>query len=345
MDGFDLHQAVGGTAGWRRLAVAFYSRVDRDPVLRPLFPGKTHHCAIEALTAFLVQLFGGPSDDTQRRWWLSLRESHLRFEIGQKERAAWMENMVKALDDVRIEKPLRSALREFFERSSAHVVNSGQSHPGVTDPTEPPSDAMHREVGWRWDTQRGLDDAVAAVRNSDSERAIAAAENSILRTRFERQPSLLAGLLAQMMGSRNPAMLRFVQEKLTANPAIVRERYAGRTLLHEASAQGNMTMVKLLLQLGADSNAKDGGGHTPLYCLANECRASEGRSVVHALTQGGADVNANDGVKQARPYTWLLDEAAWRSPRRCSTAAPTSRRVIVLAKPLCGVRSIATRLM
>src|SRR5947207_10435488 len=89
IDDRDLHHAVGGTATWRRLAVAFYSRVDRDPVLRPLFPGKTHHCAIEAFTAFLAQLFGGPSDDTQLRWWLSLRESHLRFKIRPKERAAW----------------------------------------------------------------------------------------------------------------------------------------------------------------------------------------------------------------------------------------------------------------
>src|SRR5439155_21865199 len=42
----DLHQAIGGTAAWGRLAVAFYSGVDRYPLLRPLFPGKTHHCAI-----------------------------------------------------------------------------------------------------------------------------------------------------------------------------------------------------------------------------------------------------------------------------------------------------------
>src|SRR5258706_7873556 len=136
--GTDLHQAVGGTAAWRRLSVAFYSRVGRDPLLRPLFPGKTLHCAIEEFTAFLTQLFGGPSDETQRRWWLSLRESHQRFKIRQEERAAWMETMVKALDDTQIEEPLRSALREFFERSSAHVVNSGA--PAAADASEPPGE-------------------------------------------------------------------------------------------------------------------------------------------------------------------------------------------------------------
>jgi truncated hemoglobin YjbI len=309
LDGSDLHQAIGGTATWRRLAVAFYSRVDRDPLLRPLFPGMTLHCAIEEFTAFLAQLFEGPSEDTQRRWWLSLRESHLRFRIRRNERAAWMENMVKALDDARIEEPLRSALREFFERSSAHVVNSGEPAPTGADPGEPGGDTIRREIARRWEVQCGLDEAVAAVRSGEADRAIATAES--LRNR-----SVLAGLLALMMGSRNPAMLRYVQERVTHDPALVRERYAGRTLLHEASAQGNLTMVESLLRLGADPNAQDGGDHTPLYCLANQYRASGGGDVVRALAQSGANVNANDGVKRCT----ALHMAARRGNREIAEA-------------------------
>ena len=40
MDGFHLYQAIGGTATCRKLSAAFYARVERDPVLRPLFPGE-----------------------------------------------------------------------------------------------------------------------------------------------------------------------------------------------------------------------------------------------------------------------------------------------------------------
>jgi hemoglobin len=69
-----LFEEIGGTAGCRTLSRAFYSRVARDPLLRPLFPGKTFTCAIEEFSAFLVQLLGGPGDDSQRRWWLSLQE-------------------------------------------------------------------------------------------------------------------------------------------------------------------------------------------------------------------------------------------------------------------------------
>jgi len=99
------------------------------------------------------------------------------------------------------------------------------------------------------------------------------------------------------MGSRNPAMLQYVQERVIADAALVRERYAGRTLLHEASAQGNLTMVELLLRLGADPNAQDGGGHAPLYSLANEYRSSGGGDIVRALAQSGAHINADDGAK------------------------------------------------
>jgi len=349
VDGPDLHQAIGGTATWRRLAVAFYSRVARDPLLRPLFPGKTLHCAIEEFTAFLAQLFEGPSEDTQRRWWLSLRESHLRFRIRQKERAAWMENMAKALDEVRIEEPIRSALREFFDQSSVHVVNSGEPPLAAADHYEPPGDAIRREIARHWQAQCGLDEAVAAVRGGETDRAIAAAES--LRNRFQRNRSVLAGLLALMMGSRNAAMLRYVQERVIHDPTLVRERYAGRTLLHEASAQGNLTMVDLLLRLGADPNAQDGGGHTPLYCLANEYRASDGGDVVRALTHSGANVNANDGVKHCTALHMaarrgnleiaevLLDCGADIDARDCLGDTPLRRSVN------CGQMQVASLLL
>lgn len=298
VDSSSLHEAVGGTAAWRELAVAFYSRVERDPVLRPLFPGKTLRCAIEEFTAFLVQVFGGPAADSQHRWWLSLRESHLRFRIRPKERAAWLKNMVEALDDVHVEEPVRSALYAFFEKSSAHVVNNGESLLGATGPAEPTADAIQREISSRWETQLALDEAAEAIRKGDAGRAIAIAESSILVVRFKGDRTTLVGLLALMIGSRDPAMLRYVEEKIRTDPALVRERYADRTLLHSAAAHGTLGLVEVLLELGSDPNVKDGGGHTPLYCLANECRHPEGASVVRALARCGANLNANDGVKR-----------------------------------------------
>src|ERR1700748_763904 len=113
--GRNMYDAFGGRPACRRLSVAFYARVARDPILRPLFPGKSFTCAIEEFAAFLAQFLGGPSEDSERRWWLSLRESHLRFKIGPGEREAWIANMIQAFNDARIEDPFRSELIPFFE--------------------------------------------------------------------------------------------------------------------------------------------------------------------------------------------------------------------------------------
>ena len=284
-DAPDLYRAIGGADTCLRLSAAFYARVDNEPSLRPLFPGKSKRCAVEAFAAFLAQFLGGPTEDARHRWWLSLRESHLRFKIGPAERAAWMRQLVLALDEVQIDEPFRTALRELFEQSSAYLAH-----------TESECDTLHPELAWRWTAQRQLDDAVAAVRSGDAQRAIALAEASTAHNR-----SLLAGLLAVMMGSRNDAIQRYVHDKISADPTIVQETYADRTLLHEASANGILTLVELLLSLGADPGATDGGGHTPLYTVANECTTAEGASVVRALVARGADVNAKGGVTRCTP--------------------------------------------
>jgi ankyrin repeat protein len=75
-------------------------------------------------------------------------------------------------------------------------------------------------------------------------------------------------------------------------------------------------MVECLLRLGADPDAQDGGGHTPLYSLANGREASNGGDVVRALARNGAKVNANDGVKHCTP----LHMAARRGNLRIAEA-------------------------
>jgi hypothetical protein len=59
----------------------------------------------------------------------SARESHHRFAIGRRERDAGMRNVLKALADVGIEEPARGALRDFFERSSAHMSRGANIDP------------------------------------------------------------------------------------------------------------------------------------------------------------------------------------------------------------------------
>ncbi len=286
MDSGDVYQAVGGRGGCRRLSEAFYARVGRDPVLRPLFPGKSMRCAIEAFAAFLAQFLDGPAADAQERWRLSLRESHLRFNIGPRERQAWMSNMIEALEDVPMDEAIRLALRELFEQASAYIANTGQ-------------DRMHGEMAQRWTEQRALDDLVAAVRAGDAGRALELAQSPTLALRFARNPAVFAHVLALMMEGANDTLLEYAERELLARPALVHihSRY-GRTLLHEASAQGNLRMVELLLRLGADPNVKTSSRYTPLYCVANECSVTGGGNIVRALVRAGAQVDARSDGKQ-----------------------------------------------
>src|SRR5215468_10781051 len=109
-----LLEALGSEPGCRRLSAEFYARVGKDPVLRPLFPGKSLRCAIEEFAAFLIQFLGGDEEQGQYRWWLSLRESHARFQISPAQRSAWLKNMEATIDSAPLDEPTRTALRQFF---------------------------------------------------------------------------------------------------------------------------------------------------------------------------------------------------------------------------------------
>ena len=298
MDSAELYQAAGGRDVCRKLSEAFYARVKLDPVLRPLFPGKSMRCAVEAFAAFLAQFLGGPAEDAQERWWLSLRESHLRFKIGPRERQAWMSNMVEALEGVRMDETVRVALRNLFERSSSYIVNTGEARGEPAAPEHVPDNRIHREMAQRWTEQRALDDLVAAVRDGDARRVLELAQSPTLEVRFARDRAVFAHVLALMMGSGHDALLEYAERELRADPALARvHNRHGRTLLHDAAAQGNLRMLELLLRLGADPNGKTRGGHTPLYSAANECRLTGGGDVVRALVRAGAQVDARSDAQ------------------------------------------------
>ncbi|MDQ6699019.1 MAG: hypothetical protein M3Z36_02390, partial [Acidobacteriota bacterium] len=237
----NLYEALGGKAGCRRLAVAFYARVARDPLLRPLFPGKSFTCAIEEFAAFLAQFLGGPSEDSQRRWWLSLRESHLRFQIGDRERKAWLANMAEAFDDVHVAEPVRTELLRFFERSSIHVVNHGAAAAVDGAKSEPYHEGTHAEIAGRWEAQIRLDEAVAAIRAGNAADAIHLIETSALKSAGR---PVHCGLLSLMVRCAPDGLLDYLRTRLAGDPALVQERYATRTLSHDAAAAGNPVVVE-----------------------------------------------------------------------------------------------------
>ncbi len=276
-----LLEALGGETGCKRLSGEFYARVGKDPVLRRLFPGKSLRCATEEFAAFLIQFLGGDEDQAQYRWWLSLRESHARFRIGPTERSAWLKHMGATIEASPLDERNRKALRQFFLQSSAYVI--GKEAAGPAD----------EELAARWAEQRALDDTVAAIAAGLDHEAMN------LARRFVFRPSVFVGLLARMVRSRRPELIRFAVDAVESDRTLGTRRFGGRTLLHYAAGAGCVEVAASLLRHGTDPNMQDGMGHTPLYRVANECGSETGPEVVRALVRAGADVNASGGVTRA----------------------------------------------
>jgi truncated hemoglobin YjbI len=276
-----LLEALGGEEGCRRLSAAFYARVGKDPVLRPFFPGKSLRCATEEFAAFLIQFLDGDETQTQFRWWLSLRESHARFQIAPNARNAWLKNMVATLDAAPLDEATRNTLRQFFSHSSAYVIGKDAAEPD------------HEELAARWSEQRVLDSIIAAIVAGRDDETLA------LAPRFASRPSVFVGLLARMIQSGRARLIDFVIDAAGSDPSLATRRFAETTLLHFAAGAGCLEVVTLLLRLGVDPNLPGRGDHTPLYCVANECASETGPEVVGALVRAGADVNACGGVTRA----------------------------------------------
>jgi hemoglobin len=276
-----LLEALGGEEGCRSLSAAFYARVGKDPVLRPFFRGKSLRCATEELAAFLIQFLGGDERQTQHRWWLSLRESHARFQIGPKARRAWLGHMEATLDAAPLDDATRNALHHFFSSSSAYVIG--------TDAAE----LEHEELAVRWSEQLVLDSVIAAIVEGRDDETLA------LAPRFASRPAVFVGLLARMIQTGRARLIGFVIDTAESDPSLAPRRFAGNTLLHFAAGAGCLEIVALLLRLGVDPNIQGRGDHTPLYCVANECASVTGPEVVRALVRAGADVNACGGVTGA----------------------------------------------
>jgi hemoglobin len=281
IESVELYDTIGGTPGCKHLAEALYAGIKHDAVLRPLFPGKTLKCAIEEFSAFLVQFLGGPAEDSQRRRWLHLNESHHRFSIGTRERNAWLKHMTAAIDSMPLEEKVRVALREFFEHASTAIVNTG---------TPPPAQPLPRgDLARRWATQREVQRTIEAIRSRDPQRAIAAI------SAIHVSDSVRCGLLTEMLHAQSEPMTEYVHDAIRHSPELAHARYYSRTLLHNAAALGLAETVKVLLDAGADPN---GGRHQPLYCLANEYHGEGSSRIVRMLVAAGADVNACDNVKR-----------------------------------------------
>lgn len=117
-----VYDLIGGEEPLRAMVDAFYAKVESDALLRPMYPADLTE-SNRRLFLFLVQFFGGPTRYSQERGHPRLRLRHFPFPIDQRARDHWLRHMLEAIDEAGIAEPARSRMREYFERSSAFLIN------------------------------------------------------------------------------------------------------------------------------------------------------------------------------------------------------------------------------
>ena len=115
---------VGGRETFERLVRRFYEGVAVDPILRPMYPEEDLEGAIQRLTGFLEQYWGGPSTYSEQRGHPRLRMRHQPFKVNPAARDAWLAHMRVAVDSLGLPPLQENQLWDYLERAAFAMVNT-----------------------------------------------------------------------------------------------------------------------------------------------------------------------------------------------------------------------------
>jgi len=118
---------VGGRATFEKLVRTFYEGVRTDEVLLPMYPEQPDlEGAIQRLTGFLEQYWGGPGTYSEQRGHPRLRMRHAAFPITPDARDRWLGHMRAALDTLELSPLHESMLWDYLDRAAHALVNTMQ---------------------------------------------------------------------------------------------------------------------------------------------------------------------------------------------------------------------------
>ena len=117
-------QQVGGRPTFEKLVRKFYDGVRHDPVLLPMYPDMDLEPAIQRLTGFLEQYWGGPTTYSEQRGHPRLRMRHMPFRVNPDARDRWLLHMREALDTLDLSPLQESTLWGYLERAAHAMVNT-----------------------------------------------------------------------------------------------------------------------------------------------------------------------------------------------------------------------------
>lgn len=118
-----IYEAVGGYEGVGRIVGLFYPKVQRHPLLGPLFPEDINP-VMEKQHQFLTQFFGGPTLYSDAYGHPMMRARHLPFPITPERAEAWLSCMREALAETGMPEELQEIVIERLSGPAHHFVNT-----------------------------------------------------------------------------------------------------------------------------------------------------------------------------------------------------------------------------
>lgn len=118
-------EQVGGRPTFETLVRRFYEGIATDEVLLPMYPEQPDlEGAIQRLTGFLEQYWGGPTTYSDERGHPRLRMRHMPFRVNPDARDRWLAHMRVAVDSLELS-PLHDAtLWAYLDRAAHAMVNT-----------------------------------------------------------------------------------------------------------------------------------------------------------------------------------------------------------------------------
>lgn len=117
---------VGGRPTFEKLVRRFYEGVRGDELLWPMYPEDDLEGAVQRLTGFLEQYWGGPGTYSEQRGHPRLRMRHAPFPVTPAARDAWLAHMRVAVDELGLSPLHENMLWDYLERAAHAMVNAAE---------------------------------------------------------------------------------------------------------------------------------------------------------------------------------------------------------------------------
>ncbi|KDQ07893.1 hypothetical protein BOTBODRAFT_119373, partial [Botryobasidium botryosum FD-172 SS1] len=155
------------------------------------------------------------------------------------------------------------------------------------------------------------------------------------------------------MGHFSHSKLEALEQELSAGGDVENTGGEGRTRLHEAAEEGDLPLVGLLLRFRASVHARDVIGYHPMHCAVG-LMGPEAATIIKALLVAGADVNAQNrngdtplslAYRYNHPFCVGALIRAGADPSLCgSRSKPTPPFVVDLLRSSDGASVVAKTL-